>query len=117
MTSEVIAEAVVELDARPPVVHRSAITGLRINQELLAAIRRRVDSGAALGALRDGCVELVAQAKVQYDPGRRFPGVLGIKFESAAAVSRRTDVLPIGEVRGRQGPSVGKRAASEKSRK
>jgi hypothetical protein len=71
----VIAEAIVELDTRPPVVHVTAITGLRINQELLAAIGRRVNSGAAL---RDGCVEFVAQTKVQYDPRRRFPGVLGI---------------------------------------
>src|SRR5271168_2782142 len=117
MSPEVIAEAVVELDTRPPFVHRTAITGLRINQELLATIGRRVNSGAAFGALRDGCVELAAQTIVQYDPRRGFPRVLGIKLESAAADGRRTDVLPIGEVRGRHSPRVGKRAASEQSRK
>src|SRR5271155_3808060 len=99
MAAEVIAEAVVEFYTRSPVVHVTAITGvLRINQELLATIWCRVNSGRALLTVRDGCVEFVTQAIVKYDPRRRFPGVFGIKFEGAATVGCRANVLSTGEV-------------------
>src|ERR1700743_3615363 len=99
MDSEVVADTIVEFDARPPVVHRAAITRLRIDQELLTSIGCRVDSGSTLVALRDWCVQFITQTIVQTKFRGDFPGVLNVKLKRTAADSRRTDILPIGEVR------------------
>ena len=90
------------------------IAGLGVDYILLRAVRRRESRGAA-GSLGDGLIQVPAHAVVERKARRDLPGVLHIGVEVVAGDGRGTDVLAIGEIRGRDGHSIDKWAAGQES--
>jgi len=106
----------IQLHPRSQSIEIEAIPRLWIDDEgLLHAVGSvgKGKAGSSLGALGEGCVQLVAQTVIEDQPGGELPRVLSIESTCVAVDGRCPDVRAAGEVGGRDSGGVDEGASTQ----